>query len=91
MIITDRIIGTLQLFADVNPKLELNLWDFGSEPDDCFLGLTLAVKPSISALGNFSACFSLNHGVYSDIYFAVFLDISVDTYGKQHLNIEQTF
>ncbi|WOL03684.1 cyclin-dependent kinase F-3 isoform X3 [Canna indica] len=29
------------------PKLELNLWDFGTESDDCFLGLTLAVKPSI--------------------------------------------
>ncbi|XP_042517344.1 serine/threonine-protein kinase MHK-like isoform X2 [Macadamia integrifolia] len=32
------------------PKLELNLWDFGTEPDDCFLGLTLAVKPSVSNL-----------------------------------------
>ncbi|OVA11853.1 Protein kinase domain [Macleaya cordata] len=32
------------------PKLELNLWDFGTEPDDCFLGLTLAVKPSTSDL-----------------------------------------
>ncbi|KAJ6808077.1 cyclin-dependent kinase F-3 isoform X1 [Iris pallida] len=32
------------------PKLELNLWDFG-ESDDCFLGLTLAVKPSVSNLG----------------------------------------
>ncbi|PKA47417.1 Cyclin-dependent kinase F-3 [Apostasia shenzhenica] len=31
-----------------NPKLELNLWDFGNESDDCFLGLTLAVKPSVS-------------------------------------------
>uniref|UniRef100_A0A2P2LV81 cyclin-dependent kinase n=1 Tax=Rhizophora mucronata TaxID=61149 RepID=A0A2P2LV81_RHIMU len=34
------------------PNLELNLWDFGAEADDCFLGLTLAVKPSISNLGN---------------------------------------
>ncbi|KAK9282448.1 hypothetical protein L1049_005366 [Liquidambar formosana] len=33
------------------PNLELNLWDFGTEPDDCFLGLTLAVKPSVSNLG----------------------------------------
>jgi hypothetical protein len=33
------------------PNLELNLWDFGAEPDDCFLGLTLAVKPSVSNLG----------------------------------------
>ncbi|KAA3459267.1 serine/threonine-protein kinase MHK-like isoform X5 [Gossypium australe] len=34
------------------PNLELNLWDFGTEPNDCFLGLTLAVKPSASNLGN---------------------------------------
>ncbi|KAJ4833408.1 hypothetical protein Tsubulata_027370 [Turnera subulata] len=33
------------------PNLELNLWNFGAEPDDCFLGLTLAVKPSVSDLG----------------------------------------
>ncbi|KAH1081569.1 hypothetical protein J1N35_021330 [Gossypium stocksii] len=32
------------------PNLELNLWDFNTEPDDCFLGLTLAVKPSVSKL-----------------------------------------
>ncbi|XP_042514921.1 serine/threonine-protein kinase MHK-like isoform X1 [Macadamia integrifolia] len=32
------------------PKLELSLWDFSTEPDDCFLGLTLAVKPSVSNL-----------------------------------------
>ncbi|XVE78144.1 hypothetical protein DITRI_Ditri13aG0120200 [Diplodiscus trichospermus] len=32
------------------PNLELNLWDFDTEPDDCFLGLTLAVKPSVSNL-----------------------------------------
>lgn len=35
---------------NIQPKLELNLWDFGTESDDCFLGLTLAVKPSISGL-----------------------------------------
>ncbi|KAG0478451.1 hypothetical protein HPP92_013170 [Vanilla planifolia] len=29
------------------PKLELNLWDFGNESDECCLGLTLAVKPSV--------------------------------------------
>ncbi|KAL6338392.1 hypothetical protein AAG906_020476 [Vitis piasezkii] len=34
------------------PNLELNLWDFGREPDDCFLGLTLAVKPSVSNLAS---------------------------------------
>uniref|UniRef100_A0A2N9HLH7 Protein kinase domain-containing protein n=1 Tax=Fagus sylvatica TaxID=28930 RepID=A0A2N9HLH7_FAGSY len=33
------------------PNLELNLWDFGPDPEDCFLGLTLAVKPSASNLG----------------------------------------
>ncbi|ONK71629.1 uncharacterized protein A4U43_C04F10670 [Asparagus officinalis] len=36
--------------TNVKPKLELNLWDFGAESDDCFLGLTLAVKPSRSGL-----------------------------------------
>ncbi|KAJ7950519.1 Cyclin-dependent kinase [Quillaja saponaria] len=30
------------------PNLELKLWDFGPDPDDCFLGLTLALKPSVS-------------------------------------------
>ncbi|CAH9074548.1 unnamed protein product [Cuscuta europaea] len=30
------------------PNLELNLWDFGMERDDCFLGLTLAVNPTSS-------------------------------------------
>ncbi|KAK6937851.1 Protein kinase domain [Dillenia turbinata] len=29
------------------PNLELKLWDFSAEADDCFLGLTLAVKPSV--------------------------------------------
>ncbi|KAK2971430.1 hypothetical protein RJ640_025380 [Escallonia rubra] len=32
------------------PNLELNLWDFGTKSDDCFLGLTLAVNPSVSNL-----------------------------------------
>lgn len=30
------------------PNLELNLWDFSRKTDDCFLGLTLAVNPSVS-------------------------------------------
>ncbi|GAB2226316.1 hypothetical protein Droror1_Dr00022118 [Drosera rotundifolia] len=30
------------------PNLELNLWDFETKTDDCYLGLTLAVNPSIS-------------------------------------------
>ncbi|XP_071721530.1 serine/threonine-protein kinase MHK [Rutidosis leptorrhynchoides] len=29
------------------PNLELNLWDFSHKTDDCFLGLTLAVNPSV--------------------------------------------
>ncbi|WJX45765.1 cyclin-dependent kinase [Trifolium repens] len=33
------------------PNLELKLHDFVPDPDDCFLGLTLAVKPSVSNLG----------------------------------------
>ncbi|KMT10998.1 hypothetical protein BVRB_5g112200 [Beta vulgaris subsp. vulgaris] len=32
------------------PNLELNLWDFDSKADDCFLGLTLAVNPGVSSL-----------------------------------------
>lgn len=32
------------------PNLELKLWDFSTQPDDCFLGLTLAVEPSVSKL-----------------------------------------
>ncbi|KAF7845600.1 serine/threonine-protein kinase MHK [Senna tora] len=32
------------------PNLELKLQDFGPDPDDCFLGLSLAVKPSVSNL-----------------------------------------
>ncbi|PUZ36094.1 hypothetical protein GQ55_9G011900 [Panicum hallii var. hallii] len=32
--------------SKAHPKLELNLWDFSTEPDDCFLDLTLSLKPS---------------------------------------------
>lgn len=32
------------------PKLDLSLWDFSTKSDDCFLGLTLAVKPSVPNL-----------------------------------------
>ncbi|MQL69866.1 hypothetical protein Taro_002166 [Colocasia esculenta] len=42
--------GDSCLMAGREPKLELNLWDFGTEEDDCFLGLTLAVNPSVSNL-----------------------------------------
>ncbi|KAK6163723.1 hypothetical protein DH2020_000587 [Rehmannia glutinosa] len=41
---------TLQLSLGSEPNLELNLWDFGTSTDDCFLGLTLAVKPSAPSL-----------------------------------------
>ncbi|OAY34822.1 serine/threonine-protein kinase MHK isoform X2 [Manihot esculenta] len=46
------------------PNLELNLWDFGAEPDDCFLGLTLAVKPSIS---NLEAVHDVSQGMEENI------------------------
>ncbi|KAL3615924.1 hypothetical protein CASFOL_040218 [Castilleja foliolosa] len=42
--------GTLQQSLGSEPNLELNLWDFGTSTDDCFLGLTLAVKPSAPSL-----------------------------------------
>lgn len=37
--------------AGSKPNLELNLWDFGSRKDDCYLGLSLAVKPSGPGIG----------------------------------------
>lgn len=47
-----RPIGDqLQLKMDnmrSQPNLDLNLWDFNHKTDDCFLGLTLAVNPSVS-------------------------------------------
>lgn len=46
------------------PNLELNLWDFGTEPDDCFLGLTLAVKPS-----NLEMAHNVPQGMREDILF----------------------
>ncbi|XP_059660079.1 serine/threonine-protein kinase MHK isoform X2 [Cornus florida] len=48
------------------PNLELNLWDFGTEPDDCFLGLTLAVKPSVS---NLDMIHKVSTGTAEDILF----------------------
>ncbi|GLT42248.1 hypothetical protein SLA2020_162610 [Shorea laevis] len=48
------------------PNLELNLWDFSTEPDDCFLGLTLAVKPSVSNLGVVS---NVSQGMGEDLLF----------------------
>lgn len=38
-------------FTGAQPNLELKLSDFNDEPEDCFLGLTLAVKPSVAKLG----------------------------------------
>ncbi|KMT03875.1 hypothetical protein BVRB_8g188110 isoform B [Beta vulgaris subsp. vulgaris] len=37
-------------YTKTKPNLELNLWDFDSKADDCFLGLTLAVNPGVSSL-----------------------------------------
>ncbi|OMO66019.1 hypothetical protein CCACVL1_21318 [Corchorus capsularis] len=48
------------------PNLELNLWDFDTEPDDCFLGLTLAVKPSVS---NLEVVHNVSRGMEEDILF----------------------
>lgn len=38
--------------TETKPNLELNLWDFDSTSDDCFLGLMLAVNPGVSGLGD---------------------------------------
>ncbi|GAV78214.1 Pkinase domain-containing protein [Cephalotus follicularis] len=48
------------------PNLELNLWDFGTEPDDCFLGLTLAVKHSAS---NLEVVHNVSQSMGEDILF----------------------
>ncbi|XVF81243.1 hypothetical protein PTKIN_Ptkin15bG0140000 [Pterospermum kingtungense] len=48
------------------PNLELNLWDFDTQPDDCFLGLTLAVKPSVS---NLEVVHNVSRGMEEDILF----------------------
>ncbi|CAO2839969.1 unnamed protein product [Amaranthus hypochondriacus] len=37
-------------YTKTKPNLELNLWDFDSTSDDCFLGLMLAVNPGVSGL-----------------------------------------
>ncbi|XP_022771516.1 serine/threonine-protein kinase MHK-like isoform X1 [Durio zibethinus] len=50
----------------MEPNLELNLWDFDTEPDDCFLGLTLAVKPSVS---NLEVVHNASQGTEEDILF----------------------
>ncbi|KMT02221.1 hypothetical protein BVRB_9g206810 [Beta vulgaris subsp. vulgaris] len=38
-------------YTKTKPNLKLNLWDFDSKADDCFLGLTLVVNPGVSSLG----------------------------------------
>ncbi|XP_058196624.1 serine/threonine-protein kinase MHK isoform X2 [Rhododendron vialii] len=48
------------------PNLELKLWDFGTQPDDCFLGLTLAVKPSVAKLDISN---TVSNGAGEDIMF----------------------
>lgn len=59
------MLGHFLNFARTKPKLELNLWDFDTETDDCFLGLTLAVKPSVSNLGNDAMSLGYRISVYS--------------------------
>jgi hypothetical protein len=49
------------------PNLELNLWDFNTDHDDCFLGLTLAVKPSVSNLDMVHN--NVSQRMREDIYF----------------------
>ncbi|KAI4374414.1 hypothetical protein MLD38_012414 [Melastoma candidum] len=49
------------------PNLELNLWGFGDQADDCFLGLTLAVNPSNKSLGDM--IHSVSRGLADDILF----------------------
>ncbi|GJM97236.1 hypothetical protein PR202_ga14147 [Eleusine coracana subsp. coracana] len=39
--------------SSTHPRLELNLWDFSTEPDDSFLDLTLSLKPSFHGTGTF--------------------------------------
>ncbi|XP_021720121.1 serine/threonine-protein kinase MHK-like isoform X1 [Chenopodium quinoa] len=53
-------------YTKTKPNLELNLWDFDSKPDDCFLGLSLAVNPGVSALEMGP---SVSGGTRQDIYF----------------------
>ncbi|XP_011089053.1 serine/threonine-protein kinase MHK-like isoform X2 [Sesamum indicum] len=55
----------LQLTLGSEPNLELNLWDFGTSTDDCFLGLTLAVNPSAPNLGRDMA--HKNQGAKEDL------------------------
>lgn len=50
-----HVMSNLHFFLPTGsqPNLELKLSDFGTESEECFLGLTLAVKPSVPNLGNF--------------------------------------
>ncbi|KAG5054552.1 hypothetical protein JHK85_007062 [Glycine max] len=48
------------------PNLELKLQDFGPDPDDCFLGLTLGVKPSVS---NSDVVQNVSQGVRENVLF----------------------
>ncbi|KAG5603209.1 hypothetical protein H5410_034579 [Solanum commersonii] len=59
------------------PNLELNLWDFGTEKDDCYLGLTLAVNPTPSCLDLFPAKMaSKSQGAGMDMFCPGFQDHS---------------
>ena len=67
-----RFIWTL---TEAHPKLELNLWDFSTEPDDCFLDLTLSLKPSFPGTGAwiFCPCKSVSMVL---IYCSIFVGVS---------------
>ncbi|KAL9303391.1 hypothetical protein ACSQ67_020654 [Phaseolus vulgaris] len=54
------------LYPRAKPNLELKLQDFGPDPDDCFLGLTLAVKPSVS---NLDVVQNVSQGVRENMLF----------------------
>ncbi|CAI0426417.1 unnamed protein product [Linum tenue] len=79
------------------PNLELNLWDFGAQNDDCFLGLTLAVKPSAS---NLERVHNISQGMEKDILFcsdlkdhqdqSVFWSLVSPAQNRIHPNVESS-
>ncbi|KAK3405906.1 hypothetical protein EUGRSUZ_K02126 [Eucalyptus grandis] len=62
----ERKLDKMDFAAGAIPNLELNLWDFGNQPDDCFLGLTLAVRPSNE---NLDLVHNVSQGLAKDIFF----------------------
>ncbi|PIA35926.1 hypothetical protein AQUCO_03400071v1 [Aquilegia coerulea] len=64
--LVDPFVSNSDHNEGAKPKLELSLWDFGTESDDCFLGLTLAVKPSVP---NLAMVHQLSHNERGEIVF----------------------